>query len=215
MPRPRAGRRRYSRPGIGSARRPRRRRRSRNKGAAENAAGRTRPAPDPAGGLEQVSGGAPRAAAGAHSRARRTRSPAGPPASTTTSPAPARPGGLLSSGAAQASLGGSRLAGPSCGPGAFVGPVARGAGPSAGEARPPPRRADSRQPRWAAGSACGRGSPFIRFPRGGGRAGVGRRWGPPFASLTLVSHCGMVREVSGPHLPGEGRGGRLSWAGRV
>lgn len=66
----------------------------------------TRPAPDPAGGLEQVSGGALGAASGGHSRARRTPSPAGLPATTTfPSPPPARPGGLLSSGAAQASQG--------------------------------------------------------------------------------------------------------------
>lgn len=61
----------------------------------------TRPAPDPAGGLEQVSGGAPGTASGGHSRARRTPSPAGPAAPPLP---PARPGGLLSSWAAQAGL---------------------------------------------------------------------------------------------------------------
>lgn len=65
----------------------------------------TRPAPDPAGGLEQVSGGAPGTASGDHFRARRTPSPAGPvvppsPPATTLWPDP-RP---LSSGAAPAVL---------------------------------------------------------------------------------------------------------------
>lgn len=41
---------------------------------------------------------------------------------------------------------------------------------------------------------------------------MGRRWGPPFASVTQVSPlCGMIREASGSHLPGSGQG----WAAEL
>ena len=122
----------------------------------------TRPAPDPAGGPEQVSGGAPGAASGGHSRARRTPSPAGPAVPAPTPP-PARPGGLLSSWAAQADLDTQLPPGPGLQPWALS-RAHSPAGPAPGPQRPGhfPARADRRQPSWAGGQ-CRRGGDRLSF----------------------------------------------------
>lgn len=130
-----------------------------------------RPAPDPAGGLEQVSGGAPGSASGGHSRARRTLLPIGPAAPPILWPDPAASellGGPVQPRSAAASRAWPAAPGPSsC-------PVTHGARGRVAAAWPFLARADSGQPSWADGQ-CGPGSHRLSF--GFPREEGGRGWG--------------------------------------